>query len=216
MAAAGPLVDLDIRAGRSLSRPGGLSSVAELGADLGNMQVALCVLGAATAWAGWRGMRTGVRGWWLPPLTAALAMAAVPALVVPLKVWIGRPGPWGPVEGYGWYPSGHAATATIAYGMAALLLAATLHRPAARRLLAAVAVLLNLAVGAGLVHRGYHWPLDVLGSWLLFGALLCAVSGLLPFGRLGAASRLDAVSRPSAGRAARPPRASPAPGPRNR
>ncbi|WP_246096840.1 phosphatase PAP2 family protein [Streptomyces botrytidirepellens] len=36
-------------------------------------------------------------------------------------------------------------------------------------------VLLNLAVGAGLVRRAYHWPLDVVGSWCLCGCLLWAV-----------------------------------------
>nr|MYU47647.1 phosphoesterase [Streptomyces sp. SID7803] len=40
------------------------------------------------------------------------------------------------------------------------------------------AVLLTATTGIGLVLRGYHWPLDVLGSWFLCGLLL-----LLPTGR---------------------------------
>ncbi|MGP3948380.1 phosphatase PAP2 family protein [Streptomyces sp. 7N604] len=176
----GPLRALDERAGRSIFRPHGWVLVAERAADLGNTQVALPVLGAAVCvslWRGVRGGRDGVRRWWLPSLLAALAMAAVPAVVVPLKIWIGRPGPLGPAEDYGWYPSGHAATAAVAYGTAALLLTPALRRALARRLLGAAAVLLNLAVGTGLVLRAYHWPLDVVASWLLFGALLCALAG---------------------------------------
>ncbi|MET8680833.1 phosphatase PAP2 family protein [Streptomyces sp. NPDC004647] len=199
VAADGPLLAPDERAGRILSRPHSYSPIAEFCADLGNAPIAVSVLGAAICWAAWRGFRTRVRRWWLPPLAAALAMGAVPAVVVPLKLWIGRPGLLGPAEGYGWYPSGHAATATVAYGMAALLLAAVPRRRArARRLLAAAAVLLNLVVAAGLIRRGYHWPLDVLASWLLFGALLYA------------------VSRPVLGRAAPRPHTSPAPEPSDR
>ena len=41
-------------------------------------------------------------------------MAAVPALVVPLKELIARPGPLTGAAGY--YPSGHTATAAVAYG----------------------------------------------------------------------------------------------------
>ncbi|MFP8964552.1 hypothetical protein ACLIYP_28895, partial [Streptomyces nanhaiensis] len=41
--------------------------------------------------------------------------------------------------------------------------------------LPAAAALVCAAVGAGLVWRGYHWPLDVLGSWCLGVPLLAAV-----------------------------------------
>ncbi|MFI1963556.1 phosphatase PAP2 family protein [Streptomyces pathocidini] len=226
VAAGGPLSALDVRIGHAL-RPYAPSPAAELGADLGNLEVALPVLAVAASWTAWRGARARARRWWLPPLTAALAMATVPALVGPLKVWLGRPGPFGPAEGYGWFPSGHAATAVVAYGAAALLLAPTPRRtmphpplepkgdgtlrvPAdavddpsaptsrrtlARRLVAAAAVLVNLGVGAGLVLRGYHWPLDVVGSWALFGGLLWVAGPV--------------ISRRGPG--PRPPRASPAP-----
>lgn len=39
-----------------------------------------------------------------------------------------------------------------------------------------VALVLTLATGIGLVLRGYHWPLDVIGSWALCGALLVVVT----------------------------------------
>ncbi|MEW2527224.1 phosphatase PAP2 family protein [Streptomyces sp. NPDC047071] len=168
----GPVRRLDERLGRALSGALLPRPVAELFADLGNTAVALPVLAAALGYAAWRGHRAGAHRWWLAPLVAALAMAAVPALVVPLKAAVDRGAPPG-MDGTGYYPSGHTATATVAYGAAALLLLPFLRAP---RTLTAVCVLVNLAVGLGLVVRGYHWPADVLASWLLCGGLLGAVS----------------------------------------
>ncbi|MDX6345945.1 MAG: hypothetical protein QOF84_735 [Streptomyces sp.] len=168
----GPLLALDpsLRtavAGASV-RPAG-SPFGHFVADLGNPQIALPVLGLALAFAWWRGRR------WRPVVAYALTMAAIPLIVTPLKAAIGRDGPGSLTltPGYpGLYPSGHAATATLAYGAATLLVLPFVRRTAARRLLVAAAVLLNAGVGVALVYCGYHWPLDVLGSWLLCGALL--------------------------------------------
>ncbi|WP_374208026.1 phosphatase PAP2 family protein [Streptomyces sp. MUM 203J] len=156
VAVRGPLLRLDERAGRALAGRGP-AWLTELGADLGSMHVALPVLLAAMAYAGWRGHRRRA-------LHAGLAMLLVPLLVVPLKLLLARPGPLTDATGY--YPSGHTATALVAYCCAALLV----HR----RTLLPVAVVLTAATGAGLVLRGYHWPLDVAASVLLFGAVLSA------------------------------------------
>ncbi|MFI2368720.1 phosphatase PAP2 family protein [Streptomyces sp. NPDC018833] len=163
VAAHGPLRRADERLGRAVFRdvPDALTQPL---ADLGSMAVALPVLAAAVAWTLWRGRR------WRPALATVLAMAAVPALVIPLKVWIARPGPLEP--GTGWYPSGHTATATVAYCGAALLVTPYLRR----RWAMPVAVVLTVATGIGLVLRGYHWPLDVLGSWCLFGVVLLVLN----------------------------------------
>lgn len=169
VAADGPLRRLDERIGRSVAGhgPGRLT---EFLADLGNMQVALPVLGCAVVYALVRGARR-------MPLYAVLTMAAVPALVVPLKDWIARTGPL--TEQTGYYPSGHAATAAVAYGAAALLTASR-TTPAERSkrswMMPVAAVLLTVATGIGLVLRGYHWPLDVLAGWCLSGLLLVALS----------------------------------------
>ncbi|MEU1805380.1 phosphatase PAP2 family protein [Streptomyces sp. NPDC019937] len=173
VAAHGPLLTLDERLGRAIAGSPLPSPVAEFFADLGNTAVALPVLGLAFACAAWRSPTAARR--WPGPLAAALAMAAVPALVAPLKALIGRPGPPGPPAGEtGFFPSGHAATAAVAYGAAAVLLLPLL-RGRLRGWLIGVVVLLNLAVGVGLVRRAYHWPLDVVGSWCLCGCLLWAV-----------------------------------------
>jgi membrane-associated phospholipid phosphatase len=106
-------------------------------------------------------------------VAAGLTMAVTPALVVPLKLWIARPGPLTPDTGY--YPSGHTATAMVAYFGAAMLLSPYLDQ-AWRRATKAAAGLLTTATALGLVLHGYHWPLDVLGSLLLCGALLSVSS----------------------------------------
>ncbi|WP_371096497.1 phosphatase PAP2 family protein [Streptomyces sanglieri] len=161
VAADGPLRGPDERAGRAVVGHGP-AGPAEFLADLGNTQIALPVLGCAIVWALVRGARRA-------PLYAALAMGAVPLLVVPLKAWIARPGPL--TEATGYFPSGHAATAMVAYGAAALLLAPYVRRSWSW-MMPVAAVLLTTATGIGLVLRGYHWPLDVLGSWFLCGAVL--------------------------------------------
>ncbi|MGY5127948.1 phosphatase PAP2 family protein [Streptomyces nigrescens] len=197
MADHGPLRTLDERLGRTLAAGDLPVGPAEFCADLGNTAVALPVLCVVMVWAGWQGWRGRSREasnegapvrWWLAPLAAGLALAAVPALVVPLKLWLARPGPPQMAGGAhdGFYPSGHGATAAVAYGVAALLVIRgrwrmRAGRPAARPVTAVVmaaVALLNAAVGLGLVRRGYHWPLDVVGSWCLAGVLLavwCAV-----------------------------------------
>jgi undecaprenyl-diphosphatase len=192
-AVRGPLLALDepLRtaiAGRSI-RPAG-SPLGHFFADLGNVGVALPVLGAALAFAVLRARRAGQRHWWLPPLGYALAMVAVPLIVNPLKAAIGRGGPGSLAlsPGYpGLFPSGHAATAMLAYGAAALLVLPWVRSRPARWALGSAVMLGNLAVGVALVYCGYHWPLDVVGSWLLCGGLLCLSSA--GSGRSGGGTR---------------------------
>ncbi|MEU6878326.1 phosphatase PAP2 family protein [Streptomyces sp. NPDC046712] len=132
--------------------------LSELGADLGNLAVALPVLVCAMAYAAYRGRRAQA-------LYAGLAMALVPAVIIPLKEWTARPGPLEPWAA-GYYPSGHTATAMVAYFGAAFLVS---------KRLVPVAAVLTALTGTGLILRGYHWPLDVLAS-LILGLLLLTVS----------------------------------------
>ncbi|MET7935767.1 phosphatase PAP2 family protein [Streptomyces sp. NPDC005322] len=188
IAVGGPLRALDVRLDRALAGSALPSPVAESFADLGNTAVALPVLVAALACGVWRARRAGTARWWPAPLAAAVAMAAVPALIVPLKDLIDRPGPPGPLaDQSGFFPSGHAATAAVAYGAAVLLLAPVLGQrwQRLRRPLLVAVVLLNLCVGAGLVRRGYHWPLDVIASWCLSGCLLWTVGRVSRLRSLG-------------------------------
>nr|WP_189419602.1 phosphatase PAP2 family protein [Streptomyces griseoviridis] len=172
----GPLIGADERLSRALVRPDRFS---ERLSDLGNIPVAVPVLGVALGWAAWRGRAAGRPRWWLPPVAGAVLMALVPALVVPLKLWTGRPGTPAVAPGTGYFPSGHTATAVVAYGAAVVVLLPLLRPAAARRWLVLAGTVLVLAVSYGLVRRGYHWPLDVAASWCLFGAGLCGLR-LLP------------------------------------
>lgn len=185
----GPLLDVDATVSRALVHPDRLS---ELLADLGNVPVAVPVLAAALVYAAWRHRRIGAHHWWLPAASATLLMALVPALVVPLKLLTDRPGTPVVPPATGYYPSGHTATAAIAYGAATLLLLPWLKSAPARRVLLAVCATLNLGVGFGLVRRGYHWPLDVVASWCL-GTMLLTLLWLL----LSRSSRRTSAGTPS-------------------
>ncbi|MET7296463.1 phosphatase PAP2 family protein [Streptomyces griseoloalbus] len=172
----GPLVDLDERLSRALLHP---DRASELLADLGNVQVALPVLVIALAYAAWHGRAGGLDRWWLPPVAGAAAMVLVPALVAPLKEWTDRPGTPAVPPAVGYYPSGHTATAVVAYGAATLLLLPLLRSPAVRRLLVVACAALVAGASYGLVRRGYHWPLDVAASWCLGAVLLICLSLLV-------------------------------------
>ncbi|MCX5375537.1 phosphatase PAP2 family protein [Streptomyces sp. NBC_00091] len=159
---SGPLLVPDHAVSRAVVRTVP-DAVTERLADLGNIPVAVPVLALAMAYAAWRGRRPAA-------LAAGLAMALVPALIVPLKAWTARPGPLEPWAA-GYYPSGHTATALMAYVGAALLVAPYTRR----RWPLALALGLSVATAAGLVLRGFHWPLDVLASVLLCVPLLLGV-----------------------------------------
>ncbi|WP_372487963.1 phosphatase PAP2 family protein [Streptomyces guryensis] len=179
----GLLLRVDRRVSGALAHPDRFS---ELLADLGDIGVAVPVLTVVLAYVAWRGRAAGTYRWWLPPLAAALLMALVPALVVPLKVLIDRPGTPVVPPGTGYYPSGHTATAAVAYGSATLLLLPRFRAVHTRRALVIACAAVNLAVGFGLVRRGYHWPLDVVASWCLCAVLLASLwIFLLRVGRTG-------------------------------
>ncbi|MFI5864921.1 phosphatase PAP2 family protein [Streptomyces sp. NPDC051546] len=159
---SGPLLVPDAALSRALVRTVP-DAVTQRLSDFGNVPVAVPVLLLAVLYAARRGNRWGAAA-------AALAMALVPALIVPLKEWTGRPGPLEPWAS-GYYPSGHTATSYVAYTGAALLV-----RPYVRgRWPLPVAAALTALTAAGLILRGYHWPLDVLASLLMCTPLLLGV-----------------------------------------
>ncbi|MDD9379222.1 phosphatase PAP2 family protein [Streptomyces sp. ZAF1911] len=159
---SGPLLAPDAALSRALVRTVP-DAVTQRLSDFGNVPVAVPVLLLAVLYAARRGNLRGAAA-------AALAMALVPALVVPLKEWTARPGPLEPWAS-GYYPSGHTATAYVAYVGAALLV-----RPYTRgRWPFLIAAALTALTATGLILRGYHWPLDVLASFLMCTPLLLGV-----------------------------------------
>lgn len=174
--AHGPLLRLDSRLSGALVHPDRFS---ELLSDLGNVEVAVPVLVVVVAYVARRGRATGTDRWWLPPAAAAVLMALVPAVVVPLKEWTARPGTPVVPPAVGYFPSGHTATAAVAYGSATLVLLPWLASARARRLAVGSCAVLVLGVSYGLVRRGWHWPLDVVAAWCLGTVMLTALALLL-------------------------------------
>lgn len=76
------------------------------------------------------------------------------------------------------FPSGHSFSSTVCAGLLALAVARA--RPAAAKGAAAVAVLVAAAVGLSRIYLGVHWPLDVLGGWLLAAGWLALATAVLP------------------------------------
>ncbi|MFI2608347.1 phosphatase PAP2 family protein [Kitasatospora sp. NPDC018619] len=63
------------------------------------------------------------------------------------------------------FPSGHAFTGALCAGLFALAVARA--RPSAARPAAVGAVLFAVVIGLSRIYLGVHWPLDVVGGWLL-------------------------------------------------
>jgi undecaprenyl-diphosphatase len=141
-------------------------------ADLGNVSVAVPVLTVVALYAARRARDAGRDHWGRPSVVAGVLMVVLPVIVVPVKELTDRPGTPVAPPGTGYFPSGHTATAAVAYGVAALLLLPWLSRAGARRTVVAVSAALALGTSFGLVRHGYHWPLDVLASWCLSTVLL--------------------------------------------
>lgn len=160
----GPFV-LDEPLGHALQRlPSGFGTFASLPGDW-RIVVPAALLVAGLAW------RLGDGAVAIAVVAAEGARSLNPAW----KALVERPRP-GPdalavhdVAG-GWsYPSGHASTAALVFGLLALLALRRL-RGRARLTVGCTAFAAIALTGAGRVIVGAHWPSDVLGGWLAGGA----------------------------------------------
>ncbi|MFG2289371.1 phosphatase PAP2 family protein [Streptomyces sp. NPDC048595] len=130
------------------------------------LAVAVCLL-----------VRRGARllGAWV----AVTALAGT-ALQQALKALVGRPRPvWpDPVDSahYAAFPSGHALSALVTGVLLLWLLREYGVRPVWRWAARTVVAVSVLGVGVTRVYLGVHWPSDVLGGWLLGGALATAAA----------------------------------------
>ncbi|MEV0637882.1 phosphatase PAP2 family protein [Streptomyces sp. NPDC050619] len=131
------------------------------------------VAAVAAVWLVWRRADWWTAGW----LVATCALGTL--LQQSLKAAVGRARPiWpDPVDSahYAAFPSGHAMTATVVFGLLLWLL----HRHGADRALwhTALTVAGVSVVGVGLtrVWLGVHWTSDVVGGWLM-GAMMVALA----------------------------------------
>jgi membrane-associated phospholipid phosphatase len=152
--------------------PGTATTVARWLADAGVWWVQATAVVALTA------LRAAAVRELGPMVRSVAAFGAVGALVAVLKFAVDRPPPHGgPVTGHlGAFPSGHAATATVA----GLVLAHELGRrlPLLGRVAAyALAVVWAGAIGWARLQIGVHWLTDVLGGWAA-GAVVCGAIAL--------------------------------------
>lgn len=156
-------------------------------ADLGDRELSLLCIVVVTAYAAWH-CRS-----WRPVLPAAAALVVL-ATVIPLKLWVARPGPGESVLGdadLGFFPSGHTADSLCCYGMSAFLLCLFVWQGRTARLaLGGTATLLVLLTIFGLLWSNFHWLSDVIGSlcwcgaWLLVIARWSTTSAAVTGGRL--------------------------------
>jgi hypothetical protein len=146
-------------------------------ADLGDPSVSVPALLVVTALA-IRAARS-----WRPALLTAAASAAL-ASVIPLKLWIARPGPSAATHSdatLGFFPSGHTADAILCYGTSALLLCAFVipddpHARSLRQATIAAACVLVAATIFGLLWSDFHWLSDAAGSLCWCGAALAVLN----------------------------------------
>ncbi|MGW0581503.1 phosphatase PAP2 family protein, partial [Streptomyces sp. NPDC002920] len=136
--------------------------------------VTMRLLGATVSvWLVWRHADWWTAGWLV--LTSALGTL----LQQGLKAAVGRERPvWpDPVDSahYAAYPSGHALTATVVFGLLLWLLRRHGVDGVLWRTAVTVAVVSVVGVGLTRVWLGVHWPSDVLGGWLL-GALVVTLA----------------------------------------
>jgi undecaprenyl-diphosphatase len=137
---------------------------------IGNTEIVIgvCVVAVILIW--WR-----TREWWRA-LVPAIAIALQATVFVIATAVVGRPRPHvphlDPAPPTSSYPSGHVGAATALYVSFALL-AQSIERPALRRLVTAVFLLIPLLVAYARLYRGMHHLSDILIGAL--NGLACAL-----------------------------------------
>ena len=126
------------------------------------------------AWSLWKNHRAET----LVILAALMSMAINPVL----KSVVNRPRPpddlvpWRHFDGMG-FPSGHAFSAVVLFGLLYYFVPLLLPWKAAVYLTRASLILLILLIGISRVYLGAHWPSDVLGGFLYGTIVLTLLIG---------------------------------------
>jgi undecaprenyl-diphosphatase len=130
---------------------------------IGSLIVLGVIAGLLLRWRGLNAILCAV------PLTSLLVSGA---FVQIMKVAIVRVGPnsrfgfGSPATGS--FPSGHSAdTTALSIGLAIVLVAVLVRRPAERIAVFGLAVALSVAVGLSRLVLGVHWPTDVVAGWAI-------------------------------------------------
>ena len=119
----------------------------------------------------------------LPALLLALAPVAG-LLNAAVKEIVDRPRPghelvpWSTRSYSSAFPSGHAESAIVIYGLLFYFITIFITQPAVRLVGQAACLWVILFTGMQRVYTGVHWPSDVLGGYYLGGLVLAALIGL--------------------------------------
>jgi len=76
------------------------------------------------------------------------------------------------------FPSGHADSAIVIYGLMFYFITVFVNQPALRLLGQAACLWVILFTGMQRVYVGVHWPSDVLGGYYLGGLIIAALIGI--------------------------------------
>lgn len=150
--------------------------------------------------------RTPGPGRWVTSAAVFAATAAGIEVRLQASRAVGRPRPppvdWAAPAGGFAFPSGHTTLSTLAAGVLAWAVTRHLRGARARTAVWTAAVACAATVGWSRVWLGVHWPLDVVGGWLLGAGWLAgmaAVTHLLQRRRAGAGGARALPVRSSSG-----------------
>ena len=120
---------------------------------------------------------------WLEGLLMLVAPAAG-ILHTAVKEIVDRPRPshelvqWSASPHTPSFPSGHADSAVVIYGLIFYFITVFVRQPVLRLVGQAICLWVILFTGMQRVYTGVHWPSDVLGGYYLGGLLLAALIAL--------------------------------------
>ena len=141
------------------SRTAGWDTVTMVWSHIGNTEIVIgvCVVAVGLLW--WR-----TREWWRA-VVPAIAIALQATVFVIATAVVGRPRPdvahLDPAPPTSSYPSGHVGAATALYVSFALL-SQSIERPALRRLVTTLCLVIPLLVAYARLYRGMHHLSDIL------------------------------------------------------
>jgi undecaprenyl-diphosphatase len=134
--------------------------------ELGGVRANMAIAAGGAIWMWWHHRRRFAIAWCLIALVAGL-------LVEGLKEGVGRDRPEVALRDphihqiNKSYPSGHATSSVVAYGMLGFALLPVIHRRPRKLLFTAAMALLVVLIGFSRIYLRAHWFSDVAGGFLL-------------------------------------------------